>query len=118
MKIGVLIYEGPYNHQASDSAYNFIKAAMDKGHEIIRVFFYHDGVINVTKLMEPPSDDRHIAKRWSEIGEKGVDVIACIAAAKRRGMVDDILTPNTRISGLGQLVEMGVDADKVVVFGD
>ena len=38
MKFGVLINEGPYQHQASDSAYKFIEAAIEEGHEIYRVF--------------------------------------------------------------------------------
>ncbi len=29
-----LVNEGPYTHQASDSAYLFSKAALAKGHEI------------------------------------------------------------------------------------
>ena len=49
MKFGVLINEGPYQHQASDSAYKFIEAAIEEGHEIYRVFFYHDGVNNGTR---------------------------------------------------------------------
>lgn len=118
MKLAVLILEGPYNHEASDSAYNFIEAALEKGHEIEGIFFYHDGVYNVTKLMEPPQDDRHIANRWSEIGGKGIDIVVCIAAAKRRGIVDDVLVPNVRISGLGQLTMMAIKAEKLVVFGD
>jgi hypothetical protein len=40
----IQINEGPYQHQASDTAYQFAKAAIAKGHEIFRVFFYHDGV--------------------------------------------------------------------------
>ena len=44
MKLGILVNEGPYTHQASDSAYQFAKAALEKGHEIFRVFFYSDGV--------------------------------------------------------------------------
>ena len=38
MKFGVLINEGPYQHQASDSAYKFIEAAIE---EVMRyiVFF-------------------------------------------------------------------------------
>jgi len=118
MKIGVLIQEGPYNHQASDSAYKFIEAAMAKGHTIQGVFFYDDGVYNVAKLMEPPQDDRHIAKRWSELGAKGVDLIVCVAAAKRRGINPEVIMPNSRISGLGQLSEICTDADRVVTFGD
>ena len=50
MKFGILVNEGPFTHQSSDSAYQFAKAAIDKGHEITRVFFYHDGVNNSTKL--------------------------------------------------------------------
>ena len=67
MKLGILINEGPYQHQASDSAYLFCKAALAKGHEIHRVFFYHDGVNNSTRLTEPPQDDRNIVARWSKL---------------------------------------------------
>src|SRR5512135_3087808 len=118
MKIGVLIQEGPYNHEASDTAYNFIEAAMAKGHTIQGVFLYDDAVGNVAKYMEPPQDDRHIAKRWSELGSKGVDIIVCVAAAKRRGTNPNLIVDSTRISGLGQLIEICTDADRVVTFGD
>ena len=118
MKFSILILEGPYHHESGDSAYRFVEAALRKGHEIRGIFFYHDGVYNVTKLMEPPSDDRNIAKRWSEIGAKGIDIVVCIAAAKRRGITPEIIVPNTRISGLGQLLEMAVDSDRLVTFGD
>ncbi len=118
MKIGVMIQEGPYNHEASDTAYNFIDAALAKGHTIQGVFMYDDAVTNVASKMEPPQDDRHIAKRWSELGAKGVDIIVCVAAAKRRGINPDLIVPNTRISGLGQLSEICTEADRVVTFGD
>jgi len=118
MKIGVLIQEGPYNHEASDTAYNFVEAAMAKGHTITGVFLYDDAVSNVAKFMEPPMDDRHIAKRWSQLGAKGVDIIVCVAAAKRRGINPDLIVENTRISGLGQLSEMCVNSDRMVIFGD
>jgi tRNA 2-thiouridine synthesizing protein D len=119
MKFGILVLEGPYNHQAGDSAYQFATAALDAGHELEGVFFYHDGVINVDKDMEPPQDDRHIANRWSELAERaGVELIACIAAAKRRGIHPDVLVPNVRIDGLGQLSEICIECDRLVTFGD
>jgi len=31
MKFGILVNEGPYQHQASDSAYLFCKAALARG---------------------------------------------------------------------------------------
>jgi len=119
MKIGIMVNEGPYQHEASDSAYLFAKAALEKGHKIHRVFFYHDGVNNANKLTEPPQDDRHIVNRWSELAkEHGIDLVVCVAAALRRGIKDELLAPGFRISGLGQVVESGIQSDRLVVFGD
>ena len=119
MKLALMVSEGPYTHQASDSAWNFASAAIAKGHEVMRVFFYHDGVYNATKLTEPPQDDRHVVNRWSKLAqEHGLDLVVCVAAGLRRGLVEDNLAPGFRISGLGQLVEAGIQADRLVVFGD
>jgi len=83
------------------------------------VFFYHDGVNNSTRLTEPPLDDRNIVTRWSKLGdEHGIDLVVCVAAALRRGIRDENLAPGFRISGLGQLVETGIEADRTVTFGD
>jgi tRNA 2-thiouridine synthesizing protein D len=119
VKIGVLVNEGPYNHQAADTAYQFARAALAKGHQVQRVFFYNDGVNNASKLTEPPQDDRQIVNRWSKLaGEHGIDLVVCVAAGLRRGVVKDNLAPGFRISGLGQLVEAGIESDRLVVFGD
>uniref|UniRef100_UPI0025E3EE1B DsrE/DsrF/TusD sulfur relay family protein n=1 Tax=Thiobacillus sp. TaxID=924 RepID=UPI0025E3EE1B len=50
--------------------------------------------------------------------DHGVDLVVCVAAAQRRGITDDVLAPGYRISGLGQLVEMGIQYDRLVTFGD
>ena len=130
MKLTIQINEGPYQHQASDSAYHFAKAALEKGHEIFRIFFYHDGVNNGTRLTTPPQDDRNVVNRWSELSkEHDLDLVICVAAAQRRGIVDDgeaerngkdatNIADGFRISGLGQLIEGAVQSDRLVVFGD
>lgn len=145
MKFAIQINEGPYQHQASDSAYFFTKAALEKGHEVFRVFFYHDGVNNGTRLTTPPQDDRNIVERWAELAEQykiesitqdeegkevtQTELVVCVAAAQRRGIVDEgeakrngkdatNIHPRFRISGLGQLVEAAIQADRLVVFGD
>ncbi len=130
MKFGIVVNEGPYTHEASDTAYQFSKAALEKGHDVLRVFFYHDGVNNGTRLTTPPQDDRHITNRWSELAEQhGLDLVVCIAAAQRRGIVDpdeakrqgkdaNNIASGFRISGLGQLIEVGIQADRLMVFGD
>ncbi len=144
MKFAIQINEGPYQHQASDSAYFFAKAALEKGHEILRVFFYHDGVNNSSRLTTPPQDDRNIVNRWAELAEQykiespttedgkevmQTELVVCVAAAQRRGVVDEgeakrngkdatNIHPGFRISGLGQLVEAAIQSDRLVVFGD
>jgi tRNA 2-thiouridine synthesizing protein D len=130
MKFGILVSEGPYTHQAADTAYQFAAAAIEKGHEIMRIFFYHDGVNNGTRLTTPPQDDRNIVNRWSELAEKhNIDLVVCVAAAQRRGIADadeakrnkkdaDNIAPGFRISGLGQLIEAGIQCDRLVTFGD
>ncbi|MFN3884139.1 sulfurtransferase complex subunit TusD [Sulfuricystis multivorans] len=130
MKFSILVNEGPYTHEASDTAYQFAKAVLAKGHEIFRIFFYHDGVNNATRLTTPPQDDRNIVSRWSKLAqENNLDLVVCVAAAQRRGIVDEgemkrngkdatNLAPGFRISGLGQLIEAGIQSDRLVVFGD
>jgi len=119
MKFAIMINEGPYQHQATDTAYLFCKAALEKGHEIRRVFFYHDGVNNASSLTEPPQDDRNIVARWSKLAEEHkLDLVVCVAAALRRGIQEENLAAGFRISGLGQLVEAGIEADRLVTFGD
>ncbi len=130
MKFGIVVSEGPYTHQAADTAYHFAKAALDKGHEVPRVFFYHDGVNVSSSLTVPPQDERHIQKNWSTLAsENEIDLVVCIAAAQRRGILDENeakrqgkdaanLAEGFRISGLGQLIEMGIEYDRMVMFGD
>ncbi len=130
MKFGIVVNEGPYTHQAADSAYQFTKAVLEKGHEVFRVFFYHDGVNNGTRLTVPPGDERDIQKNWTALAEEHkIDLVICIAAAQRRGILDaneakrqgkdaDNIAPGFRISGLGQLIEAGIEADRLVTFGD
>ena len=132
MKISIQINEGPYQHQASDTAYQFAKAAVKKGHEIFRVFFYHDGVNNASRFTIPPQDDRNVVNLWAELKQSDgaeIDKVVCVAAALRRGMLDESeakkngvdgnnIHPAFRISGLGQLIEAGIQSDRLVVFGD
>ncbi len=130
MKLSVLVNEGPYQHQSADTAIQFTKAALERGHEIFRVFFYHDGVNNGTRYAVPPQDDRNIAEQWTALArEHDLDLVICIAAAQRRGILDENeakrqgkdghnMADGFRISGLGQLIEAGIQSDRLVIFGD
>ena len=95
-----------------------------------RVFFYHDGVNNGTRLGVPPQDDRNLQKLWSELGEQyKLDLVVCVAAAQRRGILDGTKPSATartpaisrRASAspvLGSSSKSRILADRTVVFGD
>ena len=119
MKFGILVNEGPYTHEASDTAYLFTKAALEKGHQIYRVFFYHDGVNNATQVHRAaagrPAHRQPLVEARRAVQGRPGGVRGGGAAARHQGRA---LAPGFRISGLGQLVETGIQADRLVVFGD
>ena len=128
MIVNVQVNAGPFSHQGANTAYHFIRAALERGHTVQRVFFYADGVYNGNDLTVPPQDERHRVSQWSALAEQsGIDLVICVAAAQRRGILDSgearrhgklcaNLAPGFRLSGLGQLVEAAIDADRLVVF--
>ena len=67
MKFALMVNQGPYTYQASDTAYHFVRAALNAGHEVVRIFFYHDGVNNGTRMTTPPQDDRHVAVSYTHL---------------------------------------------------
>jgi tRNA 2-thiouridine synthesizing protein D len=117
MKIGVMVLEGPYQHQAADSAYKFVQAALARGHKIVGIFLYTDGVNNANQFIKPPGE-RNIAQRFNELGEQGIPVVACTACAKFRGMRPNLKVEHVSLSGLGSLSEYLREADRFVTFGD
>ena len=117
MKIGVMVLEGPYQHQAADSAYNFCQAALARGHEIVGIFLYTDGVNNANKFIKPPGE-RNIAARFDDLGKQGIEIIASTACSKFRGLRPNLKVENVRLSGLGSLAQYLQTADRFVTFGD
>lgn len=117
MKIGVMVLEGPYQHQAADSAYHFVRAALARGHDIVGIFLFADGVNNANQFISPPGE-RNIAARFEELGRQGIEVVACTACAKFRGMRPNIKVEHVQLSGLGALAGYLQNADRFVTFGD
>ena len=129
MIFSLAIYAAPYTSQASYSAYQFTLAALNQGHKIHRVFFYQDGVHNATALACPPQDEFNLQNAWQLLAkEYNLDLVVCIAAALRRGILDSNeskrynkpsqnLAPEFALSGLGQLIEAAATSDRLISFG-
>ncbi|MBT1445444.1 sulfurtransferase complex subunit TusD [Shewanella sp. JM162201] len=117
-----------YGSAAPVHALAFAKAAIAGGHQILRVFFYQDGVFNTSSLGTPASDEFNVYQAWREFSrEYSVPLVNCISAALRRGMlskeeadihglphwnVDDIIDNG----GLGELITGIAKADRLMCF--
>jgi tRNA 2-thiouridine synthesizing protein D len=129
MKFALQINSSPYQSSAGYSAYLFIKALLVQGHQVFRVFFYHDGIYHAVKYNTPPDDELQFTRLWRELSQlHNIDLVVCISAAQRRGLLceDEAarqgkygtdIADGFRISGLGQLIEATLVADRFIVFG-
>lgn len=110
-------------------ALRFAQAALAQGHEIERVFFYQEGVLNASSNLVVAQDQQDIAQQWQVfIKEQQIDAVVCIAAALRRGVLDQAeaqryqrdganLAEGFQLSGLGQLHDGLQQADRFISFG-
>ena len=128
MKLALAVYSAPEQSSSAWQAYRFAQAALRGGHQIYRVFFYHDGVLNGAENRALPQDECDLARCWQQLGEAhGLDLVVCVSAAKRRGVFDTAeaarqgyaanLNPAFELSGLGQYTDALLRADRVVTFG-
>jgi tRNA 2-thiouridine synthesizing protein D len=129
MKFAIVVHGAPYSSEACLSALKFAKAVLASGHSINRVFFYHDGVHTANRLIAPPQDEALVSEQWQELGSgNNIELIACIASCLRRGVLDETeadrydksgsnIATGFTISGLGQLIDASINADRIVTFG-
>jgi len=128
MKFAIALFSAPHA-PSSRRALLFAQAALAGGHQIVRLFFYQDGVYNASSSVVTPQDEQDVAQQWRTfVSEHQLDGVVCIAAALRRGVLDeteakryqrnaiDVDAP-WQLSGLGQLHDAVQDADRLICFG-
>lgn len=129
MIFSIHVVTAPYSHQSVLSALRFTQAVLRGGHSIKRVFFSGDGVFVGTDLASPPQDEPDLYLQWQSLAkDHGVELVVCISACLRRGIINASeaeryekaghnLSDAFILSGLGQLVEAGIESDRLVTFG-
>ncbi|WP_073526582.1 sulfurtransferase complex subunit TusD [Pseudomonas fluorescens] len=128
MKFAIALYSAAHA-PSSRRALLFAQAALAGGHEIVRLFFYQDGVYSASNNIVAPQDEQDIARQWREfVSQHQLDGVVCIAAALRRGVLNSEeaaryqrsainLQAPWALSGLGQLHDAIQDADRLICFG-
>jgi tRNA 2-thiouridine synthesizing protein D len=128
MKFAIALFSAAHA-PSSRRALLFAQAALAGGHEIVRLFFYQDGVYNASSSVVTPQDEQDVPKQWRTfISEHRLDGVVCIAAALRRGVLNEeearryqreavAVEAPWELSGLGQLHDAVQDADRLICFG-
>ncbi len=129
MKFSIVIYAAPYSSEAAFSAYRFTSAVLAQGHEIYRLFFMGDGVLNANRLAVTAQDEKNLQHSWDQlIKDHKLDSVVCVSSAIKRGIVDVVESEryelsavsafeSSDIAGLGQLVDASAASDRLVSFG-
>ena len=128
MKFAIAVFSAAHA-PSSRRALLFAQAVLAGGHEIVRLFFYQDGVYNASNTLVAPQDEQDVARQWRElVNVHQLDGVVCIAAALRRGVLNTEeatryqrsaanLDAPWALSGLGQLHDATQAADRLICFG-
>jgi tRNA 2-thiouridine synthesizing protein D len=128
MRFAMMVTGPAYGTQQSSSALQFARAVIAEGHTLSSVFFYREGVLNANMLTTPANDEVDIVRAWQQLHEEyGVELHICVAAALRRGIVDEAeakqnalsasnLQAGFTLSGLGALAEASLTCERMVQF--
>ena len=128
MKFAIAVFSAAHA-PSSRRALLFAQAVLAGGHEIVRLFFYQDGVYSASNNIVAPQDEQDIARQWRVlVNVHQLDGVVCIAAALRRGVLDQEeatryqrsavnLEAPWALSGLGQLHDAAQTADRLICFG-
>jgi tRNA 2-thiouridine synthesizing protein D len=128
MKFAICLF-APAHAPSSRRALLFAQAVLAGGHEIVRLFFYQDGVHSASANVVTAQDEQDLPQLWREfVSDHQLDGVVCIAAALRRGVLDPReaeryqrssanLAAPYELSGLGQLHDAVQTADRLICFG-
>ena len=124
----IAVHSPPYAASANHHALRFCQAALQAGHNIARVFFYHEGVYTALNAQVPPQDEGDLLAQWQALSaEHDIELAVCIANALKRGVVSveeqarydkaaATLAEPFELVGLGQLIDAIAGSDRYIEF--
>ena len=117
MKIAFMVMTEYFKHQQIYSLLKMIEAAKEKHHEVLGIFFFGTGVLNIKKNIVVGKIARNIPQALEDLHD--VPKYACQTWADNYGIGvgDEKIIEGAEITGLGELSELTANADKLIVFG-
>lgn len=110
MRFSIVVMGHPEQSQSSQSAWQFCCSALGKKHQIVRVFFLHDGTYQAFI-------NNDLSTAWCALSQRHkFDLDICITAMEKRNKADAELLNGFRARGLGQLVDAAIQSDRTITF--
>ena len=117
MDISLLIQGCPVSTSAPSIALHFAREAVAQGHRLHRAFFYKDAVHIANRFSFRPADETDLQAEWTGFAnDSGTELVVCIAAGQRRGVIETNIAESFSIVGLGQMVEAIAESDRTLTF--
>lgn len=122
MKTLAVVVTTPPNSPLTQTAYQTINSALNNNINVIGVFFYQLGVLNASQHLTVPNDEFPMQKQWCALScDHNVPLYLCSTAAEKHGLINEkqpqdnqLIFSEFTVSGLGELVSLTMNADRVV----
>ncbi|MDG6895205.1 sulfurtransferase complex subunit TusD [Volucribacter amazonae] len=126
MQYVLVVKQAVYGSQGAFLAYQFAQALLVAGHQLNQIFFYQEGVSHGNAFVYPANDEFNLTHAWQQLSQQyQVPLHLCIAAAQRRGVVDEHsafnpqqtnLAEGFQLAGLGEFSQALLTADRVITL--
>ena len=116
--LAFIITTSPLDNRTITSI-NLITAALNNNIKVLGVFFYQQGVCNANKDIIIASDEFQPLKAWQNLQQKyDIPLHLCVTAGEKHGLIVEEQQANIdeafTLSGLGELVELSIQATRVI----
>ena len=86
----IFITRSPFDSLNGQTALSFCEAAIDLGHQIEQVFFYHHGVLHANSDIQPGAGEKNMLQLWTQFTEQTKTPLnVCVTASAKRGVLSE-----------------------------
>ena len=108
----------PYKYEAVDTVINLGEAIINKGHQILGIFFYGSGVYNIKGDILTDDSTRNLPDRLQDFSKKhDAKLAACSTWISISGIKSSEFIEGACQEGLGGLSDLIARSDRVIFFG-
>ncbi len=116
MEILIILNDAPYGQERTFHGLRMADALLKVEEDLdLTVYLTNDAVLSAKKGQQTPKGYYNIERMLKVILRKG-SVLACRTCVDARGLTQEELMDGVRITTLGELAELTLEADKVLIF--